>query len=869
MRPLFAGQPRLFILSGIIWAFWGGYFSFPVVFASPTELPPQGTSYIEAGLSAPGGSLVIAGPNGAITAGVWQGTIIDMLYGGTGFNYDTASGARAGLGVAESGANTDIVSLLGTGALPTLALVPNSGNAGIGGPATNTLSVGGGLFEVDGSGDLKKINGVAYSWPSDSGVINTLLTNDGSGLLSWSLPVTTASAGGWTLIDNPSSDDIVHTTVPTRKVGIGTALPQGTLHVMGLQNTVGGSAPTENPLASQDTANTVFNPDEYEMGYRFTPLVDGIVTQLGARCDAGQRAVKLYNQWGELLASTTVTNVNENIWAYSDINQVNVYLSQSYIVAVRNESTPIPCPPLPDGFTCSSENRAPQNHCGGILPDMPVNSGNIVINEGRQNQGPSVDPAAFPEYTSSGGFVYGQADITFRPNLAGGAPGTASLAISDQTLIGTSSGSGTLSVGGIVSSTSGGLKFPNSAIIQTTAVNSINGYGDGNTVAAFYSPREIYSTISPFADNGNIGLGGIWGPTHKFELWGNVIASKAGNVYTSGSSGLIAASTSGCSLPSNNISFPGAIVASSCSTSSSDSAVFGAAQAASSGPGLLIDSSGNTANFYSGFFSDSHGMVISNSLVGINGQPTAGKLEVQSSDDKALRIRGTGGGVDVLPAVGDLNLRTGIQLCQATASQAICLSQWKDDGSSLNYETPARDKLDPSGVGPSYVVAGTEFGDYNRGFRFTPAVSGKITQLGLAGINGPYTVRLYSYPLGTLLASASVPTEPGPYFKYANINPVSVVAGTSYVVAVRSNQPSCNGLHNCFVSPGDNMLFTIGNITINDSRSMAASDSMPNTVFSTYYFIGIPDITFVPDGAGAGCSENVTNGRALCADFGD
>ena len=130
-------------------------------------------------------------------------------------------------------------------------------------------------------------------------------------------------------------------------------------------------------------------------------------------------------------------------------------------------------------------------------------------------------------------------------------------------------------------------------------------------------------------------------------------------------------------------------------------------------------------------------------------------------------------------------------------------------------------------------------------------------------------MRLYSYPLGTLLASASVPTEPGPYFKYANITPVSVVAGTSYVVAVRSNQPSCNGLHNCFVSPGDNMPFTIGNITINDSRSMAASDSMPNTVFSTYYFIGIPDITFVPDGAGAGCSENVTNGRALCADFGD
>lgn len=42
-----------------------------------------------------------------------------------------------------------------------------------------------GALEVGSDGDLDKIKGVAYSWPGSQGAASTVLTNDGSGNLSW------------------------------------------------------------------------------------------------------------------------------------------------------------------------------------------------------------------------------------------------------------------------------------------------------------------------------------------------------------------------------------------------------------------------------------------------------------------------------------------------------------------------------------------------------------------------------------------------------------------------------------------------------------------------------------------------------------
>ncbi len=43
-------------------------------------------------------------------------------------------------------------------------------------------------FEVDGSGNLVKINNVVYTWPSSQGAASTVLQNNGSGTLTWSTP---------------------------------------------------------------------------------------------------------------------------------------------------------------------------------------------------------------------------------------------------------------------------------------------------------------------------------------------------------------------------------------------------------------------------------------------------------------------------------------------------------------------------------------------------------------------------------------------------------------------------------------------------------------------------------------------------------
>ncbi|NLG06644.1 MAG: site-specific integrase, partial [Candidatus Pacebacteria bacterium] len=66
-------------------------------------------------------------------------------------------------------------------------LFNNNTNVGIG--TTNPLallSVGNSSqFRVDSSGNLTRINNVAYSWPSSQGAASTALVNDGSGNLSW------------------------------------------------------------------------------------------------------------------------------------------------------------------------------------------------------------------------------------------------------------------------------------------------------------------------------------------------------------------------------------------------------------------------------------------------------------------------------------------------------------------------------------------------------------------------------------------------------------------------------------------------------------------------------------------------------------
>ena len=61
------------------------------------------------------------------------------------------------------------------------------GNVGIGDSSPSALLTVGNadLFQVNNSGNLVRINNIPYSWPAAQGAADTVLTNNGSGMLTW------------------------------------------------------------------------------------------------------------------------------------------------------------------------------------------------------------------------------------------------------------------------------------------------------------------------------------------------------------------------------------------------------------------------------------------------------------------------------------------------------------------------------------------------------------------------------------------------------------------------------------------------------------------------------------------------------------
>jgi hypothetical protein len=84
-------------------------------------------------------------------------------------------------------------------------VISAAGNVGIGttSPAA-MLSVGSSSqFQVSSGGNLTKVNNVTYSWPSAQGSSNEVLTNDGSGNLTWAAATPsgkTSCPTGFTLV---------------------------------------------------------------------------------------------------------------------------------------------------------------------------------------------------------------------------------------------------------------------------------------------------------------------------------------------------------------------------------------------------------------------------------------------------------------------------------------------------------------------------------------------------------------------------------------------------------------------------------------------------------------------------------------------
>ncbi|MCP4249844.1 MAG: DUF4082 domain-containing protein, partial [bacterium] len=153
-----------------------------------------------------------------------------------------------------------------------------------------------------------------------------------------------------------------------------------------------GGGPAVTPW--QDNANGTQRLNvnwNYAMGYHFTPLVSGQVTELGGLFN-GTKVVRLYNNaTGTLLAQTTVSAAND--WAYAPITPVNVQAGTTYTVAVYLAGT------------------------GGSyrygITTLPQTYGQVRI-EGTTYAATSSNPNARPTNTVTT-YMYGQADVKFAP----------------------------------------------------------------------------------------------------------------------------------------------------------------------------------------------------------------------------------------------------------------------------------------------------------------------------------------------------------------------------------------------------------------------------------------------------------------------
>ena len=154
------------------------------------------------------------------------------------------------------------------------------------------------------------------------------------------------------------------------------------------------SGTPENPLGSNISPNYTNQSWDYTIGYRFTPQVNGTITQLGGYFN-GTRTVRLWQRSNQsFLGSVSVTSNND--WSYTDLaSSISVNSGTEYIVAVTMTGS---------GGAYNSTWNGPHTY------------GNILVSYTCWKKNHNSDSYPYWQNETYTNHMYGMADITFIPD---------------------------------------------------------------------------------------------------------------------------------------------------------------------------------------------------------------------------------------------------------------------------------------------------------------------------------------------------------------------------------------------------------------------------------------------------------------------
>jgi hypothetical protein len=154
------------------------------------------------------------------------------------------------------------------------------------------------------------------------------------------------------------------------------------------------SGTPENPLGSNISATHTNSAWHYTLGYRFTPQVNGTITQLGGYF-IGTRTVRLWQRSNQsFLGSVSVTSNND--WSYTDLaSSISVNSGTEYIVAVTMTGS---------GGAYNSTWNGPHTY------------GNILVSYTCWKKNHNSDSYPYWQNETYTNHMYGMADITFIPD---------------------------------------------------------------------------------------------------------------------------------------------------------------------------------------------------------------------------------------------------------------------------------------------------------------------------------------------------------------------------------------------------------------------------------------------------------------------